>query len=326
MEERQAVATTEAEVLAFLESENGMLLTSVETNESILLSTEETLGLLRNSLTLEEEKLAIMKEQDDVLKKQTADRERQLATSRKGNQLDKMGYLPSRIGSMALTMWGFNEIMDIYDKSMQNMNALGQQKTYTDLMKTDNRYLKQTNQNVSDVTSGINKMNKAINESYKGGMSLQKMYQKVDMQSVGANAMDSAFKYGVQADKLDELTEVMAIYGSEFVRQGRSQEDSILAVNDALDGEYRRLKEVNIGKEELEAHGYKEGDTVSMITALREIAQERGYDVVAQKVTNLSDAITVLEIRIAQDLVGAFKVLEPILTEVANDFIYMLGR
>ena len=290
-------------------------------------SDTEVYAILQEQIALEREKLGILEEQDAIIKKQVADREKEVAMSSrgaKGNQLDKMGYLPSRIGSMAVTMWGFNEIMDIYNKSMQNMNAFGQQKAYTDLMKTDNRYLEQTNQNVSDVTSGITKMNKAINESYKGGMSLQKMYQKVDMQSVGANAMDSAFKYGVQADKLDELTEVMAIYGSEFVRQGRSQEDSILAVNDALDGEYRRLKEVNIGKEDLEAHGYQEGDTVSMVKALREIAQERGYDVVAQKITNLSDAITVLEIRIAQDLVGAFKVLEPVLTEVANDFIYML--
>ena len=33
---------------------------------------------------------------------------------------------------------------------------------------------------------------------------------------------------------------------------GRTQEESILAVNDALDGELRRLKEVGIDKEDLE--------------------------------------------------------------------------
>lgn len=314
-------------IMGIQEELNGLI--GIEAEEVLKIADGEKLVLetIEQQVAMEEERLALMSEitamqNAQITKVPTATGKG--AKGMMGNDLDKMSYLPRRIGSMALTMWGFNEIMDIYEKSMQNMNALGQQKAYTDLMKTDNRYLKQTNQNVSDVTSGITKMNKAISESYKGGMSLQKMYQKVDMQSVGANAMDSAFKYGVQADKLDELTEVMAIYGSEFVRQGRSQEDSILAVNDALDGEYRRLKEVNIGKEELEAHGYEEGDTLSMIKALREIAQERGYDVVAQKITNLSDAITVLEIRIAQDLVGAFKVLEPILTEVANDFIYML--
>ena len=282
--------------------------------------------ILEKEIMAEKEKLALLEEQDAVLKKQTADREKQLATSRKGNDLDKMSYLPRRIGSMALTMWGFNEIMDIYDKAMQNINAYGSQKTYADLMRNDSRYLTQTKQDVNDINTGVKELNKSINESYKGSKSLQQMYQKVDMQSVGANAMDTAFKYGVQAENLDELAEVMAIYGSEFVRQGRSQEDSILAVNDALDGEIRRLKEVGIDREDLEAKGWKEGDTMSMINALREIAEERGYDVVAQKVTNLSDAITVLEIRIAQDLVGAFKVLEPFLTEVANDFIFLIGK
>ena len=195
--------------------------------------------ILEKEIMAEKERLALLEEQDAVLKKQTADREKQLATSRKGNDLDKMSYLPRRIGSMALTMWGFNEIMDIYDKSMQNINAIGSMKTYGDLMRNDSRYLTQTKQDVNDINTGIRELNKSLNETYKGGKSLQQMYQKVDMTSVGANAMDTAFKYGVQAENLDELAEVMAIYGSEFVRQGRSQEDSILAVNDALDGEIR---------------------------------------------------------------------------------------
>ena len=300
---------------------------SIKQAESLMkqLDTDtEIYTVLQEQIALEKEKLSLLEMQDKALKKQTQDRKTQNTVAQSGNKLDKMGYLPSRIGSMALTMWGFNEIMDIYEKSMQNMNAFGSQKTYEQLMKSDNRYLTQTKQDVRDIDSGVRELNKSINETYKGGKSLQQMYQKVDMQSVGANAMDTAFKYGVQAENLDELAEVMAIYGSEFVRQGRSQEDSILAVNDALDGEIRRLKEVGIDREDLEAKGWKEGDTMSMIKALREIAEERGYDVVAQKITNLSDAITVLEIRIAQDLVGAFKVLEPFLTEVAKDFITVL--
>ena len=282
------------------------------------------LSTTADEVALEEQKLGILKEENAMISEQGALKKKNNATTMQGNRLDKATYLPARIGSMAVTMWGFNEIMDIYDKSMQNMNAIGSMKTYTDLMKSDTRYLTQTKQDVNDINTGVKELNKSLNQTYKGGKSLQQMYQKVDMTSVGANAMDTAFKYGVQAENLDELAEVMAIYGSEFVRQGRSQEDSILAVNDALDGEIRRLKEVGIDREDLKEHGWKEGDTMSMITALREIAQERGYDVVAQKITNLSDAITVLEIRIAQDLVGAFKVLEPFLTEVAKDFITVL--
>ena len=320
MDVRKATGSALSEIVSLtgLEVENILKVANSE---------KDVLAMIEQQVATEEERLMLLKEIDAVesatiskVKKSSG------AVGRNGNDLDKMSYLPRRIGSMALTMWGFNEIMDIYDKAMQNMNAYGSQKTYADLMRTDSRYLTQTKQDVNDINTGVKELNKSLNETYKGGKSLQQMYQKVDMQSVGANAMDTAFKYGVQAENLDELAEVMAIYGSEFVRQGRSQEDSILAVNDALDGEIRRLKEVGIDREDLEAHGWKEGDTMSMITALREIAEERGYDVVAQKVTNLSDAITVLEIRIAQDLVGAFKVLEPFLTEVANDFIFLIGK
>lgn len=316
-------------IMGIQEELNGLI--GIEAEEVLKIADSEKLVLstIEEQVAMEEERLALMSEitamqNAQITKVPTATGKG--AKGMMGNDLDKMSYLPRRIGSMALTMWGFNEIMDIYDKAMQNINAYGSQKTYADLMRNDSRYLTQTKQDVNDINTGVKELNKSINETYKGSKSLQQMYQKVDMQSVGANAMDTAFKYGVQAENLDELAEVMAIYGSEFVRQGRSQEDSILAVNDALDGEIRRLKEVGIDREDLEAKGWKEGDTMSMINALREIAEERGYDVVAQKVTNLSDAITVLEIRIAQDLVGAFKVLEPFLTEVANDFIFLIGK
>ena len=230
-----------------------------------------------------------------------------------------MGYLPSRISSMAITMLGYQEIMDVWQKTTSNINAKTQFNSYADLLKTDNRYLKQTKQSTADVTKGINELNKALTDTYKGGKNLQQMYSKVDMRQVGANALDTAFKYGVQAENLDELTEVMAIYSSEFVRQGRSQEDSILAVNDALDGEFRRLKEVNIGKEDLEKRGYKEGDTLSLIRAMREIAEERGYDVTAQKITTLSEAINQAELELAFLLSDLFELAEPSL-------IYALGK
>ena len=302
-------------IMGIQEELNGLI--GIEAEEVLKIADSEKLVLetIGQQVAMEEERLALMSEitamqNAQITKVPTATGKG--AKGMMGNDLDKMGYLPRRIGSMALTMWGFNEIMDIYDKAMQNMNAYGSQKTYADLMRNDSRYLTQTKQDVNDINTGVKELNKSLNETYKGGKS--------------SNALETASKYKVQQESLGDLTEVMAIYGSEFVKQGRSQEDSILAVNDALDGEIRRLKEVGIDREDLEAHGWKEGDTMSMITALREIAEERGYDVVAQKVTNLSDAITVLEIRIAQDLVGAFKVLEPFLTEVANDFIFLIGK
>ena len=288
------------------------------TGEEIAEETKK-LNTLREELDLNREILNLEKQQTMEEAKQTEEKISGMGASAKGNKLDKFGYLPSRIGSMAVTMLGYQEIMDVWEKTTSNVNAKTQFNSYADLLKTDNRYLKQTKQSTADVTKGINDLNKALYGTYKGGESLQRQYQKVDMKMVGANALDTAFKYGVQADALDDLTEVMAIYSSEFVRQGRSQEDSILAVNDALDGEFRRLKEVNIGKEELEAHGYKEGDQLSLIKAMRDIAEERGYDVTAKKITTLSEAINVAELELAFLLSDLFELVEPSL-------IYALGK
>jgi len=282
----------------------------VATNvKDILAMTDEELALLREELALEEQILGVEKQQ-------TSEQKRQNSTRTQGNDLDKMSYLPRRIGSMALTMWGFNEMMDIYEKSSSNLNARGSQKYFSEALQTDQRYLNQTKQSSVQVRTEMSKLGDQLD-------ALQKKYQKIDMTVVGANAEETAYKYGLQADKIGDLSEVMAIYGSEFVKQGRSQEDSILALNDALDGELRRLKEVNVGKEELEAHGWT-GDQASMIDALKEIADERGYTLTAQNITNLNDAIETLELKISRDLVDAFEYIQPILIEVAKDFVIIL--
>lgn len=305
----------EKEILALMGDKVAM------TGEEIAEETKK-INALRQELDLAKEIAMVEKEEIGLIAEETAEIERlnaQRLNGAKGNKLDKFGYLPSRISSMAITMLGYQEIMDVWEKTTANVNAKTQFNSYADLLKTDNRYLKQTKQSTADVTKGINSLNQALTGTYKNGKSLQQMYSKVDMRQVGANALDTAFKYGVQAENLDELTEVMAIYSSEFVRQGRSQEDSILAVNDALDGEFRRLKEVNIGKEELEAHGYEEGNTLSLIRAMREIAEERGYDVTAQKITTLSEAINQAELELAFLLSDLFELVEPSL-------IYALGK
>lgn len=301
MDIRRASANAEAEMLAFLESERGVI-------SSITGSREKGLSVINKELSLEKEKMALIGEETALINEQNAVKQKGAVTGANGgkNKLDKTGYLPSRIGSMALTMWGFNELMDIYNNTYSHINAEGQRDYFADRIGMDT---------------------KALN-GFKGEIaSMQKQYQKLDMTVVGANALETASKYGVASKDLGNLTKVMAIYGSEFVKQGRSQEDSILAINDALDGELRRLKEVGIGAEELEATGLwsgDESDKTGMILALLQIADERGYTKTAQEITNLSDAIQVLEVRLAIDLAQAFHIIEPVLKETATVFIGLL--
>ena len=288
--------TAEKEMLNFLNEERGII-------SNLTGAKEKGLAIIEEELALEERKLGIIEEETAMLNEQGAVRQK---NAMKGNQLDSMSYLPRRIGSMALTMWGFNEIMDIYDKTMGHINAESQ-KDY---------FAKRMNMNAKATQNFTNQLN-----------NMQKEYQKVDMTQVGANALETATKYKVQEKSLGDLTEVMAIYSSEFVKQGRTQEDSILAINDALDGELRRLKEVGIGKEELTATGLwsgDESDKEGMLKALLQIAQERGYDQTAKDITNLSDAITVLEVKLGIDLARAFGVIEPLLRDVLKNFVTIL--
>jgi len=304
--EKVAKAEQELQVLRdmFLFQERTMsVLTGEAKSESeIVTLNDEHLAILREILSMEERVLGVKRQQTSEQGKQNLEQMK----GAKGNQLDSMSYLPRRIGSMALTMWGFNELMDIYNNTYSHINAEGQRDYFADRIGMDT---------------------KALNE-FKGEIaSMQKQYQKLDMTVVGANALETASKYGVASKDLGNLTKVMAIYGSEFVKQGRTQEDSILAINDALDGELRRLKEVGIGAEELEATGLwsgDESDKTGMILALLQIADERGYTKTAEEITNLSDAIQVLEVRLAIDLAQAFHIIEPILTETAKVFVGLL--
>ena len=301
MDIRRASANAEAEMLAFLESERGVI-------SSITGSREKGLSVINKELSLEKEKMALIGEETALINEQNAVKEKGAVTGANGgkNKLDKMGYLPRRIGSMALTMWGFNELMDVYDKTMGHINAESQKDYFAKRMGMNSKA-------TQDFTNQLNNM--------------QKTYKKLDMTVVGANALETASKYKVQESSLGDLTEVMAIYGSEFVKQGRTQEDSILAINDALDGELRRLKEVGIGAEELKATGLwngDESDKEGMLKALLQIAQERGYDKTAKDITNLSDAITTLEVKLSIDLARAFGVIEPLITDVLGNFVIML--
>ena len=301
MDIRRASANAEAEMLAFLESERGVI-------SSITGSREKGLSVINKELSLEKEKMAIIGEETALINEQNAVKQKGAVTGANGgkNKLDKMGYLPSRIGSMALTMWGFNELMDVYDKTMGHINAESQKDYFAKRMGMNSKA-------TQDFTNQLNNM--------------QKTYKKLDMTVVGANALETANKYKVQESSLGDLTEVMAIYGSEFVKQGRTQEDSILAINDALDGELRRLKEVGIGAEELKATGLwngDESDKEGMLKALLQIAQERGYDKTAKDITNLSDAITTLEVKLSIDLARAFGVIEPLITDVLGNFVTIL--
>ena len=128
--------------------------------------------------------------------------------------------------------------------------------------------------------------------------SMQQDFKKVNMTSVGATAADLAARYQLPQEKLSDLTKMTAVMSSEFIRNGRTQEDSVLAVADALDGQFKRLQEIGITQDTLKKNGWNGNleDQASLIDALNKSMEGMGYDKIAQDITNLDDAYAALTV------------------------------
>ena len=137
----------------------------------------------------------------------------------------------------------------------------------------------------------------AFRDEVKG---MQKQFKKVNMESIGSTAMDIAVRNGMQGtnEELSEIAKMSAVMASEFKRNGRTEEDSIMAVNDALDGQFRRLQEIGITQDDIKRNGWNGdlNDTLGLIKALNKTMSEMGYDKTAQDITNLDDAWAALTV------------------------------
>ena len=130
--------------------------------------------------------------------------------------------------------------------------------------------------------------------------SMQKDFKKVNMESVGSTAMDIAVRNGLKGtnEELLEITKMSAVMASEFKRNGRTEEESMLAVNDALDGQFRRLQEIGISQDMLKNNGWNGdlNDKMSLIKALNATMEKMGYAQTAKDITNLDDAWAALTV------------------------------
>lgn len=136
-------------------------------------------------------------------------------------------------------------------------------------------------------------------EKFRGQIdTLQRDFRKVDMTAVGATAEQIAVKMDLPKEKLGDLTKMTATLSSTFVGEGRTQEDAVLAVGDALDGQFKRLQEIGITQDKLKENGWNGNleDQASLIDALNKTMNEMGYEQTAKDITNLDDAMSALTV------------------------------
>ena len=156
---------------------------------------------------------------------------------------------------------------------------------------------------------------------------LQGTFKKVDMDVVGQQAMDMAYRLGLPKESLTQLTETSAIFTDAMQRNGRSAEDATLALADAMDGEFKRLKEIGISQDDLMKNGWSGdiNDKTGLLNAMNKALKEQHYDELAKSVDTLDDAWQVLSITLGNLLESVLLPITPAIVGVITGITDMIN-
>ena len=210
------------------------------------------------------------------------------------------------IGSMMVGMIGYDLFNGLVQSARASLNAASQVEYF--------------GQRLSKMTGEAHLSNEEFKKFKLQLGDLQKEYRKVDMTAVGATAEEMAMKFKLPAKELGNLTEMTAIVSSAFVKEGSTQENAVLAVSDALDGQFRRLQEIGITQQTLIDNGWSGDieDKTSLINAMNKSLDELGFADTAKDITNLDEAWTALTIAGGQLLQKVLVPLTPVIIQVID--------
>lgn len=155
---------------------------------------------------------------------------------------------------------------------------------------------------------------------------MQDSFRKVDMNAVGAAALEMGVKLKFPKESMDELTKTTAVMSSAFVKEGRTQEDAILAVSDAMDGQFRRLQEIGISQDMLMKNGW-DGDInnkTGLLQAMNKTLSDMGFEQSAQEIVTLDDAWAALTVTGSKLIQSILVPITPIIITVVEMITWMV--
>lgn len=155
---------------------------------------------------------------------------------------------------------------------------------------------------------------------------MQDSFRKVDMNAVGAAALEMGVKLKLPKESMDELTKTTAVMSSAFVKEGRTQEDAILAVSDAMDGQFRRLQELGISQDMLMKNGW-DGDInnkTGLLQAMNKTLDDMGFTQTAQEIVTLDDAWAALTVTGSKLIQSILVPITPIIITVVEMITWMV--
>lgn len=187
-----------------------------------------------------------------------------------------LGFLSSA-ASMTVGMVGYDLVNSMMIGARESINASASFERFGER-------LGMTGQEMAQFRSSVDEM--------------QNSFRKVDMTSVGAAALEMGVKLKLPKASMDELTKTTAVMSSAFVKEGRTQSEAILAVSDAMDGQFRRLQELGINQEMLMQNGW-DGDLnnkTGLLNAMNETLDKMGFTQTASEIVTLDDAWAALTV------------------------------
>ena len=209
-----------------------------------------------------------------------------------------MNFLKGAV-SMTAGMIGYDLVNSIMETTKASLNARSSMQSFANRLKMSSAEVEEYQKSLDD---------------------LQNTFKKVDMDVVGQQATDMAYRLGLPKTSLTQLTETTAIFNDAMIRNGRSSEDAMMAMADAMDGQFVRLKEIGIGQEDLMRNGW-DGDInnkTGLLEAMNKSLKEQHYDDLAKSVDTLDDAWQVLSITLSNLVEAILLPLTPIIVEIVN--------
>ena len=144
---------------------------------------------------------------------------------------------------------------------------------------------------------------------------MQDSFRKVDMNAVGAAALEMGVKLKLPKASMDELTKTTAVMSSAFVKEGRT-----------MDGQFRRLQEIGISQDMLMKNGW-DGDInnkTGLLQAMNKTLSDMGFEQSAQEIVTLDDAWAALTVTGSKLIQSILVPITPIIITVVEMITWMV--
>ena len=146
-------------------------------------------------------------------------------------------------------------------------------------------------------------------------------FQRVNKYSLGETISSIGVEFNLSTQEMEKAMKVTSMITSEYLRAGRNANEASLAVKDVLQGQFQRLsRETGVKGEQLKEAGWNGDptDTMSLLEALEKVANDRNWNVFAEKANSLNDIVTILQNRFGEWSADMVNVVQPSIVNAFN--------